>query len=72
MKLGNSHLTQLLIFILVGFSAIIISYLKWYSFLVGLIILILTDWFIVPIHRRRIIEEYLEFVKKNKKDKKKK
>ena len=71
MKLGKSHLIQLLIFTLVGFAGIIVSYLKWYSFIAGLIILILTDWFLVPIHRRRIIEEYLEIVKKNKKEKKK-
>ena len=64
MTFKKLHLTQLLIFTLVGFAAIIVSRLKWYCFLVGLTILILTDWFIVPIHRRRIIEEYLEIVKK--------
>ncbi len=70
MTLSKSHLTQLLIFVLVGFSAIIISYLKWYCFLAGVIILILIDWFIVPIHRRRIIEEYLTLVKEKEKKKK--
>jgi len=63
----KSHLTQISIFSLVGFSAIIIYFLKWYSILAGLIILILTDWFLVPIHRRRIVEEYLELVKEKKK-----
>lgn len=64
MKFRKSHLTQISIFSLVGFSAIIIYHFKWYSILAGLIILILTDWFLVPIHRKRIVEEYLEIVKK--------
>lgn len=56
----KTHLTEFVIFLLIGISAIIISKFSWIRFITGWITIFLVDWFLIPVFKKRIIEDYIK------------